>query len=188
VRYLEHAVLATMWRRALHKSSQWASTTTENSGETRSPGTAGESLDTIQAFDEREEPVFGPTVPSNSHSRILGYQVCDERSSCEACGNVITLACENLKTRTYQVPQMHSCGLSEVESKATQGCPDCVVIFNVAKAYKFDANFHLNVDGELDYYNNIPRSLYLWDTPVGHIYLYRADGEFSFYMVHVYFW
>jgi hypothetical protein len=170
-----------MRRRALHKSSQWASTTTESSGETRSPGTAGEGLDTIQAFDEREEPVLEPTMPSNSDSETP-VKDSEERSSCEVCGNVITLVCEDLKSQTYPMTQYHSYRLSEVESKAANGCPDCAVISNIAKSYNFDVKFHLSVGCE---YYDYPRRVRLSNSSIGFVYLYRTDGEFSFYMIHV---
>jgi hypothetical protein len=175
VRYLENAVLAAMPHRALLKSSKWQPTTAGSSEETRSPGTAGEGLDTIQAFDKREELVLEPTLPSNSDSETPVNQDSEERSSCEVCGNVITLACEDLKSQTYPMTQHPSYNLSEVESKAAKGCPDCIVIFNVAKAYNLDANFQLWIYCDHD---RDPNTI-IMGTPPGEIYyLYRADGEF----------
>jgi hypothetical protein len=182
VRYLENAVLAAMPHRALLKSSKWQPTTAGSSEETRSPGTAGEGLDTIQAFDKREELVLEPTLPSNSDSETPVNQDSEERSSCEVCGNVITLVCEDLKSQTYPMTQYHSYRLSEVESKAANGCPDCVVISNIAKSYNFDVKFHLSVGCE---YYDYPRRVRLSNSSIGFVYLYRTDGEFSFYMIHV---
>jgi hypothetical protein len=164
-----------MRRRALHKLSRWTSTITGSSKETRSSGTTGEGLDTIQAFDEREEPVLEPTVCSGPNPGIPGNQDCDGRSSCEVCGNIITRECERLNTGTFPGVQMHYYSLSELEHKAAQGCPDCLVISNVAKAYNFDANFQLYAYRD---YGRDPRTIFLQKRTREKYYLYRADGEF----------
>jgi hypothetical protein len=146
-----------------------------SSKENRSPSTTNDISSIVQALDRPEELILGPTVLSSSYVGFSGDQENEKQSSCGVCKKVLSRACEQLESDKYEEQPMLSYDLLEVDCSAARGCPDCAVIYSVAKAYDLDDTFELRIKA-----TTYPIPTVRIHNDLGtECFLYRAEGKSS---------